>query len=225
MKIVSYKTCRVTSLFPFEEVIPVTGANDREIVGKLKDRYSFLKPPDLTLPNEEFAKNGYRFEGGQFKIGSEIARIADFSIFRDGIVINARKTEYAEAFLDDVIAYSQKEFSFRDFTTRPRRYFQSQVVVEFERSPAKLIQSLDKITSVISKRLQEIYEMEIPMKFSRLDFGFDKTMPGAPRTTVQPFIIERREGVSYEKERYFCAAPMRTNSHIEVLKEIESYLR
>ncbi len=221
MRIIAYETCRVTCLFPFEEVVPLGGANDREIVDGVKNRYRFLKGPELT--GEAVAKNGYKFENGQFAFNAAPFTIIDFTIFRDGLVINATRTDGAEAFLEDVIAFMQREFSFRDFITKPRRIFLSQIVVEFDRPLEKLVQSVGKIASVISKPLKQIYEMEIPVKFARLDFDVDKTaLPTpAPVGLQQRFILERRVGIPFEKERYFSAAPMRTDDHIKALEEIE----
>src|SRR5262249_30267200 len=139
----------------------------------------------------------------------------------DGIVVNAPTTDIAEAFLDDIVPYMQEQFQFRDFITIPRRYFQSQIVVEFDRSPAKLIQHFEKITSSISKRLIDTYALEIPMNFMRLDFDFDRTKTNVP-ALVQKLFIERRVSVPFDKERFYCAAPLRTADHAALLSEIES---
>jgi hypothetical protein len=188
MKVVAYDSSRVTCLFPLEEAVPLSGVNDRAIVEGVKNKYSFLKGPDLSI--DEVAKNGYKFDSGQFVLDSQIFRIAEFAIFRDGLVIAATKTDGSEAFLDDVIAFLQKEFSFRDLETTPRRYFQSQIVVEFERSPEGLLKSLDRLTAAISKPLKEIYEMEIRMRFARLDFDFDKEgTPTQVAAAVQRFVL------------------------------------
>src|SRR5579862_2628988 len=173
MKIIAYENSRLTALFPFEEVVPLAGANDREIIDTLTRRYSFLKSPNLV--GEDVAKNGYKFEAGQFTFNEIVERITDFSIYRDGTVINAARTEVSEAFLDDVIEFMKKEFNYRDFITPPRRYFQSQVVVEFSKSPAKLIKSLSAIASMVSEPLKGIYGADIPMQLARIDLDVDKT--------------------------------------------------
>jgi hypothetical protein len=223
MRIIAFESCRVTALFPFEEIIPLGGASDLEITEKIRSKYEFVKGPSLTT--DDVSKNGYRFETGKFVHESKPARIADFSVFRDGIVINAVRTEVAEAFLDDVTAYMKREFSFREFMTAPRRYFQSQIVVEFDVPIAKIIESFEKIAAAISKPLAEIYGTKIPMQFGRFDFSADKTLLSLPSpATVHPFIVERRVGIPFEKERYFCSAPLRTGDHIKVLEEIERVL-
>jgi hypothetical protein len=222
MKVIAYETCKVVMLFPLEEVVPLGGASDPDIVAKIRDRYRFTNSPDLK--SEEIAKNGLKFEMGNFQFEKANVRITDFALYRDGIVVNATKTDAAEVFLDDIVSHMQKEFSFRDFITKPRKYFQSQIVVEFDRSPAKLIESLDKILKSLSKRLAETYEIEIPMEFSRLDLDFDRTINIAP-ALIQRVVIERRNGVPFDKERYFCAAPLRTADHEALLREIEILVR
>jgi hypothetical protein len=223
MKIVAYELCRVMMLFPLEEVVPLGGVNDPDVIEKVQERYHFKVGPDLK--SEEVAKNGYKFESGYFQFNSATVRIIDFALYRDGIVINGIKTDGMEAFLEDVITYMQKTFLFRDFNTKPRRYFQSQIVVEFERSPEKLIRSIEEITSAISRRLKPIYETEVPMNLARIDFDIDKIgMAPQIAAAVQRFIIERRLGIAFDKERYFCAAPMRTEDHVAVLEEIEGLI-
>jgi hypothetical protein len=224
MRIINYDSSRVTTLFPLEEIIPLSGANDREIIDAVTKRYGFLKSPDLA--KDDVTKDGYKFGSGQFPHGVTVFKIGEFSIFRDGLVVTAATTDGSEAFLDDIIKFMRESFSFRDFETKPRRYFQSQLVVEFDRPPENLLKSLHEITAAISKPLAEIYGAEIPMQFYRIDFDLDKigiVVPAA--ATVQKFIIERRLGVPFDKQRFFCAAPMRTHNHIEVLQSIETLIR
>lgn len=218
MKIIAYETSRLTILFPYEEVTPLVGLNDRDIIEKVASRYKFLKSPNLI--GDETSKSGFRFEHGQITLGNAIERINDFSIYRDGVVINAPKTDISEALFADISSFMKDEFSFRDPVTRPRKYFQSQIVVEFERSPERLITSFDEIVAIVSEPLKEIYSADVPMQLARIDLGADKAKLSTTMT-VQAFIIERRTGVSFEKERYFCSAPMPTATHIAVLEKIE----
>jgi hypothetical protein len=220
MKIIAYVTSRLTALFPYEEVLPLVGVNDRDIIDNITTRYKFLKSPNLV--GDETSKNGFRFEQGQITLNDANERIADFSIYRDGIVINASKTDISEALLDDITGYMKESFSFRDPVTKPRRYFQSQIVVEFERSPERLIVPFNEIAANISQPLEEIYGVKITKNFARLDLGVDKARLSLPTpATVHAFIVERRTGVPFENERYFCSAPMRTATHVSTLERIE----
>jgi len=220
MKIIAFETSRLTVLFPYEEVLPLSGVNDRDIIEKVTARYKFLKSPNLV--SDETSKSGFKFEHGQINLNNANERITDFTIYRDGVVINATKTDISEALLNDVTEYMKQEFSYRDPVTQPRKYFQSQLVVEFEKSPEKLITPFNEIAAIVSEPLREIFGVDIPMRFVRLDLGADKTTLSSPAPAViHPFIIERRTGVPFEKERYFCSAPMRTATHVSVLEQIE----
>jgi hypothetical protein len=222
MRIIAYETSRLTVLFPYEEVLPLSGVNDRDIIDKVTTRYKFLKSPNLV--GEETAKSGFKFEHGQISIGNINERITDFSIYRDGIVINSAKTEISEALLDDITGFMKDEFSFREPVTQPRKFFQSQIVVEFDKSPEKLVTPYDEISAIVSGPLKEIYGIDVPMKFTRLDFGADKTKLLMPTSSVHNFIIERRTGIGFEKERYFCSAAMRTATHVSVLEQVEKII-
>jgi hypothetical protein len=224
MRVINYDTSRVTALFPLEEVLPLSGINDRELIEAVTNRYRFLRSPDLA--KDDITKDGYKFASGQFSFQSSIFRINEFSIFRDGLVILAATTDGSEAFIDDLIDFVRRVFSFREFETKPRRFFQSQIVAEFDRSPEKLLKSLSEIVAAISEPLSEIYGTEIPMEFARFDFAFDKSrVPNPALSAVHGFIMERRVGVPFNKQRFFCAAPMRTKNHIEVLEKIERLIR
>lgn len=218
MKVIAYELCKIVMLFQLEEVAPLGGVSDPDVITKVKERYQFNKSPDLKI--EEVSKNGYKFEMGIFSFQNVRTRIIDFALYRDGIVVNAAKSDAAEAFLDDIVSYMKSEFSFRDFISQPRKYFQSQIIVEFDRSPAKLLGPLDKITSAISQRIKATYSVEPAMNFSRADFDFDRTKNPA-FNSIQKIIIERRVGIPFDKERYFCAAPLRTADHESLLREIE----
>lgn len=61
------------------------------------------------------------------------------------------------------------------------------------------------------------------MNLARIDFEYDKVAEKSA-LVVPKFIIERRQGISFERERYFCSAPMRTRDHVDILEKIEKNL-
>jgi hypothetical protein len=64
MRVINYDTSRVTALFPLEEVLPLSGINDRELIEAVTNRYRFLRSPDLA--KDDITKDGYKFASGQF---------------------------------------------------------------------------------------------------------------------------------------------------------------
>jgi hypothetical protein len=221
VNIITYEVGRVTLLFPLEETIPLGGVNEKEIVEKIISRYNFASRADHLITKEDKDKSGLRFLNGiLLREDGEKINIVDFAIYTDGIVINAKSTDNAVHFLEDVLKWMREENSFREFITPPKRRFLSQIVVEFDRPMAGIISLYHDINGMLSHALEEIYEEKISYGLGKLEFEFDKTSRNASMI-VPKFYIERRFGVSYERERYYCGAPFKTQTHIEILQEIE----
>jgi hypothetical protein len=209
-------------LFPLEEIVPLGGVTDG-LLEKIKARYKFQRVPDLSRPREEAQKNGYKFESGEFDFEGKGVQIFEFGIFSDGIVAISHTTERGEAFIDDIIKWVRKDFAFREFETKPRRYFQSQAVVEFDKPLGKLLSTLADVIKVISEPLGTIYNTQSSMDFCRLDLEYDRLATGIS-VAVPRFILERRANVPFEKQRFYSAAPMRSADHLKALEKIESVL-
>jgi|GEM_PF-1947357 len=216
MKIISQDSCRVTILFPLEEVIPLDGMNGPTAIAKIQQRYEFLKTPDPAMTREEATKAGYKFGTGQFPLKGKKSVIVEFAIYADGIVADARNSEIAETFLDDIIHFMQSEFEFRQFTTEPKRYFWNQIVVEFEKPIERLFPSFEKISGIISRYLNS----DMSMSLARFDLQAEKGLQ-ADAGPSPKFILERRVGIPYKNERYYSSAPIKTDEHITLLEEIE----
>jgi hypothetical protein len=220
MKIIAFDSARLTVLFPLEEVSPLDGAGSIDIIDQVAMRYKFAKRPDLTLPKEELQKVGLKFEHGLYVHSDREANITSFTIFTDGVVIDAPTTDDAELFWVDICQWLLADRKFRDFVTAPRRRFVSQVIVEFDRPLSDLIRQFGLITQTLSDKLSEIYNTRVPMGLARIDLEFDHL--GENSALVIPrFVIERRKNIAFSRERYFCIAPLRTNDHLHVLGEIE----
>ena len=222
MRVISLESGRVTLLFPFEETVPLGGVDGPVVVNAITEKYNFARPPDLSVPREELNKNGIKFENGRIDFEGGRVNIGSFTVYSDGIVVEANTTERASAFLDELIPWLRSKFGFRDFTTPTKQYFLSQIVVEFDRPIAKLISGYEKMATAINSELSQIYgQIQGPMDFARLDFEFDRATTGL-QTPIPRFILERRAGVSFAQERYFAGAPMQTSRHIAVLESIEN---
>jgi hypothetical protein len=223
VRIISYEDARVTALFPLEEVVPLE-RDGRDNLSQIKTRYEFSRVTDLaTTPGEEIEKNGVRLEGGKFSFEGQTAAITSLAIYRDGIVVSANRSEYAEAMIHDLLEFCHAKLGFRRPVTTPRFLFLSQIIVEFEISLANLISKFSAISDLITSELVPIYQNTEPVNFCRVDFELEKK--AIPSGIAAPrFVIERRVNIPVERERYFCGAPLRTASHLRVLEEIEKLL-
>jgi hypothetical protein len=220
MKIIAFDSARFTVLFSLEEVSPLDGAGSIDNIDQVALRYKFSKRPDLTLPREELQKVGLKFEHGVYLLNNRAADITAFTIFTDGVVIDASTTDDAEYFWDDICQWLLAERKFRDFVTPPRRRFVSQVIVEFDNPLSELIRQFGVIAQSLGDKLAEIYNKRVPMGLARIDLEFDNLAENSA-LVVPRFIIERRKNIAFSRERYFCVAPLRTNDHLHILEEIE----
>ncbi len=220
MKIISYDSARVTLLFPLEEIIPLAGINNHLLIEQIRSRYEFARSPDLNLPRAELDKTGFKFENGIHKAANEYAQIVDFAAYPDGIVINSKTTDDAESFLSDLLYFLKTEHAFREFITEPKMRFISQIVVEFDSNMSLLMPKYELISNIIDMRISQIYGDTTSSKIARFDIEFEGSNKGIG-SPIPRFSLEQRVGTSFDVNRYFCSAPIRTQDHVGVLERIE----
>jgi hypothetical protein len=194
-----------------------------QLAAAFVDRYGFAVFPPTNLPPEEVAKNGVKFQTGFFAFEGKRASITELAVFNDGIVVNASSSESASAFIEDLMDFVRANFRFRNFTSKVRKIIVSQVVVEFDTKLAALLPAFEKIGALVSKEMSQLYETSLALDFGRIDLIVDKDR--ADLNHIAPkFLIERRAGVSFSQERYYCSASMHTASHLRILEQIEKML-
>jgi hypothetical protein len=220
LRIISFDSARVTWLFPIEEFAPAATSNPGVVLAGIATRYNFTRTPTITT-REDMANNGLVFGLGHFQFNGETVGITDFIIYNDGIVAISQKTEWAEAFLEDLFNWVKENFGFRDLSSGIRKLFTSTLVVDFDSPLSGLISGYDALSGIITSRTMTIMRDRKPMQFSRLDFEVDKRTLDSGQVALPKFILERRPGVGFEQERWFSIAPMHTAQHVEVLAEIE----
>src|ERR1700756_3928637 len=144
MKIISFETARVTWLFPLEEFGPPAGADSPSILSLIAERYGFTIVPTITT-RADLEKKGLVFGMWHFQRGDETFVVTDFAIYTDGLAAVAQKSEWAEAFLEDVTAWVKNDFGFREISTGIRKLYSSAIVVDFETSPSMLVRHFQRI--------------------------------------------------------------------------------
>jgi hypothetical protein len=90
-----------------------------------------------------------------------IANISSFTMFTDGVVIDASITDDAEHFWADLSQWLLMERRFRYFVTPPRLRFVSQVIVEFDKSLSDLIRKFELIAQALADKLGERYTVRV----------------------------------------------------------------
>ena len=215
MDVVAFSSGSLVSLFPLEAFIPLGGLNEQKVIDATSQRYHFSKTPNLSVSRAELEQTGIVFELGFLETEVEEVTIDRLSIYNDGMVVRANKTEHAETFFNDVAEWLIKDYGCRQVRRKP--HYVSEIVVDFERPAANVLNNYEKIANILLSNVNENREATA-VAFNAFSIEFVTKSKSA---AMPKFVIERREGTSVENERYFCSAPLTTERHLQVLEEIE----
>jgi hypothetical protein len=224
MKLIGNELGRIVILAPADEWRPARGIPIADAVSTIQARYHFLQAPNLPELSVSQAENeGYRFREGILEIDNETAVVGEFAIFRDGFSVTALDTAYAEAFLDDFLAWAREALGIRPFALVPPRLFRSQLVVQFERPLSKAFRQFNQIAAIIGRAFEAHTSYANPVNVVRLDLGMDQVqLPGVIKPG--PLVLERRLNRPHTEEVYFSDAALPSRAHLEVLDQIEAQL-
>lgn len=215
MKIVTFASGHLVSLFPVEAFSPVSGLNERLLIGAISQRYNFDRSPNLSS-TADVQRTGLEFKFGFFRTEAGEVTVQSFSIHNDGVVVRTNTTEHADGFFGDLINWLIEDFGCRRVPIKS--HYLSEIVVDFERPMANALNNYNKLVSLVLSSVDENREASAAA-FSSLSIEFFASAGEIPK-----FIIERRQGTTMEEERYFCSAPLKTEEHLRVLEEIERLL-
>ena len=214
MNIVAFLSGSFIALFPLEAFSPLGGLNQLRTVDAIRERYKFSSPPSMSPSGVELESNGIVFERGVHETASGQVAINRLSVHNDGVVVRSNKTEHAETFFNDVTSWLIEEHGCRQVRKKP--LYLSEIVVDFEAPVANMIHSYEEIINLLLSSIGKSREVKTAA-FNALSFELatNDSMASAK------FLIERRVGTTVEDERYFCSAPLTTEGHLELLKELE----
>ncbi|MPY74887.1 MAG: hypothetical protein GEU87_11540 [Alphaproteobacteria bacterium] len=210
------------ALFPSEEIRPQNGLYIPRSAKAVQQRYGFVSTPDFSRPLEELDREGYKFAHGQFEHDGKEILIGEFGFFSDGISVTCLDTALSDLVWNDLLAWAQNTLGMRAFIREPRRYYRSQVVVEFDQKLAGLVANFAAIATIVQNAMTETVAHRQPIDLFSIAFGMDVTK--IPGLTPVPFTLERKVGAPFEFERFFSQASLPTRVHIEALRAIEASL-
>lgn len=205
----------------FETVAPL------ELIEGVKQKYEFLKFPSLERANEAFD-----FQVGKLKHNGRLLKVDQFAVTYVGTeatslaAASRTSSDDAEVFLDDVISWLAKEFDL-DVSIRFASAYHSQA--EFVLSEKARLSDHFKELSELGKGITNIIRgygsTKCPeFELNTLAMHFDLTDTTLPKPIATPFSFERRVGTSYEENKYFSQAPLKTQDHKAVLERLEKIL-
>jgi len=216
MKLLSINLARSIWLAPILDFNPKGIRLDRILFPFLIDTYKFRQYP--SLKEIEDLSKGIVFSDGEFAINSDHLIVVNLTIYNDGMVVDTRSsTEHSEAFLND--AFSQ----FSEISKVPpyqsiirERLYVSEVYVSSDKS----LELINPKLKQISKYLSQNVEKDKTFQVGGISFWPDQTSKTNPR----PFLFERVLNTPFSENRYFSAAALPTEKHLELLDKLERIL-
>jgi len=160
-----------------------------------------------------------------FKIGLfEGAAIAEFSIHTDGVIVSsASDTTLLDSFLDDVMAWAKADLGLVQTGVPPEeRHYESNVVIRLN-LPAALPAIFGKIGDALGAKQKSYGLRNASLEVANITWAADATQVTG-RGPI-PFSIARRANVPFSEDVYFSSAPLKTQHHLELLKDIERWLK
>ena len=207
---------------------PVGGLYIPDFIKLVQNEFKFVTVPK-SLADCDLNK-GITFEHGLFNVYGKrkpsVSRsvvIDRFQIFSNGLLAEARSyVEDVDSFLEEVIAWSIRVLGVRhDTEALTASTYVSNVEVEMS-NPFALFhaKAYEGLAKALSKRFSE-YGLKVA-PYGQIGFALHADTVGLKAPFPTNFRIERREGFEFSSNVYFSTAPLKTQHHLDLLKEIES---
>jgi hypothetical protein len=216
MTILHVKTARAIWLVDARDLNP-RGIDMLPILTAIKDRYNFQGFPKTAEEMVETNPKGIVFMNGSFAVGSSRHTIVKATIFGDGIVVDsALSTDFCEAFLADALTFlcSQFGLTYRSEMIHTKIYT-SELIVQIDKDLTRLFAPLAAIRDQLNSLAGHHFEPS--------GFGFSID-PQATTARPAPFTFEYETNKPRSQRRYYSSAPLRTDQHEDLLRQLEAQL-
>lgn len=201
-----------------------------DLVDAVNQRYNFRQIPpnnELLTPPPNQPTN---FVWGKAKIGDrsitiDLLQVQNFPALAMTVgVVTKTSTDDSDLVLDDLAKLMTERFGIETTPILPTSY-QSQLEVAFHSAVNEHFRFSGPIGKAITEYVKSYGFPACPTYIPTM-FGmyFDTSKPTTPPTFSTSFTIERRVGVSFEENKYYSQAPLRTKDHEALLSLWESLL-
>jgi hypothetical protein len=204
---------------PPEEYIPERPPPIQDVINLIRATYQFASFPILG-PGVSLA-GPFTFAGGRFSDGSASFGISQLIMLTGGDIVATASTSDSDLVLEHLFSLMDQNFGYRlRATAHKKKSYVSNMVVEFDESISRYIDKLTRIEELLKPFRTE--DDPYRLQFKSLTFGGDSSAGVDYLVQIEraDFTIERRAEQT-NPNRYFCTAPMTTEDHQRILKQIE----
>jgi hypothetical protein len=215
MKLLSVNLARSIWLGPMSDLNP-RGINLASVlIPFLISTYKFKRFPslqDVTDPSKE-----WKFQDGEYKVDNDSPIKIELTIHSDGVVADTRSsTVNSDAFLEEAWTKFSELFKMPSHQSiLKRRLYISQVFVNTDKD----LQLLNPKLSPICEYLSGEHQNRV-FRLGGISFWPDQTVKFNPIS----FTFERTINVPFSENRYYSAAPLQTDQHLDLLDKLEGIL-
>ncbi len=208
---------RVVWFVESADLTPRGAAFYPDIVRALAERYSFQKFPQRFEDFDE--SKGIAFEMGKI----EDKTINKVMIFSNAVSLETTSsTQVSESILEEALVWATQKLGLHYARGMVKR---KTYVNQFSfYSDAPLLQMnpvLRDLSIKTSKVVSENLKSQSTFEPAAILIGLD---PEFQRIPTSAFSIERRQQTPFSDNKYFSAAPLPTDIHIELVEEFEKYI-
>jgi len=219
MKLLSVKLSRAIWLINLIDLNP-RGRNLQAIIPGIVAKYKFRGFP---IKSEDFnLTNGVKLTGGVFQKDSETEINIDLTVFPDGIIADTRSsTDDSDKFLDQLLTLASNELGLVPYNEVLRtKSYVSELMVWTDKPLNAINPKLQQIAKLLNSLIKGHSHHPIAFETFGITFWTDQTITLPPG----PFRFERVSDIPFAENRYFSAAPLQTDAHLEVLTNFEKIL-
>ncbi len=222
MKLLSVKQARSIWFLYLIELNP-RGLNLISLINPFIEKYNFqiypTKPEELGFGKENIE---IKFMGGNFQKDKQHNINFNLIIYNDGLLVDTRSSTYdSDTILNDILNWTSKEYGFVPYQEIIfRKTYLSEVYIQTNKSMNSLNPKLSEFSNKLSSLIINQESQNISIETTSIAFWADPTTTNPPGA----FRFERVLNVPFNTNRYYSAAPLQTDIHLQMLEEFEQIL-
>jgi len=217
MKLLSVKQAR--SIWFINIMDLIHGRSSVPLIPSIVEKYKFQIFPNK--PDELDLSKGVKFLAGTFQKDQHNIGI-DLTVFNDGFVADTRSsTDDSDAFLNEHLTWITTELGLPPYPEVLRStVYLSELWVQTDKPLNALNPKLADFANRLTSLIVGHGHHPIAFETTGISFWTDPIVVNPPG----PFRFERADNTPFGERRYYSTAPLQTNIHFEMLKELENIL-
>jgi hypothetical protein len=219
MNLLSVKQARAIWLLNLIDLNP-RGRNLLALIPGIIAKYKFrgfpYKPEDFDLTK------GIKFLGGIFQKDSQTEINIDLTVYLDGLLADTQSSsDDSDQFLDEFLTWATNKLGLVSYNEVIRtKSYVSELFVRTDKPLIALNPKLEKFAKHLTSLIKGHSHHPVAFETVGITFWTDQTITLPPG----PFRFERVTEIPFAENRYYSAAPLQTDAHLEILMEFEKIL-